>query len=327
MPSSSLPPLHRTVLLGAGLVVIAAGLHAAGGTVNLILVSALLAMTLSPIPILLEGRGLKHGPAVALTVLGALVGGALLVSGLAAGLSGLQAKLPAYQESLSGLLSGLEGTLTARGIDIHEALKPDATRVVEVVRTVAGGALGALGYSLFALILVALILAELPARGTPEAEAGSLTGHFAVVGVSVRRFVGLTGLMGAGQAVANLLVMLAVGTDFPLVWAVLFFLLNFVPFGFILGMIPPLVVTLLEHGPARAGILLAVTFLINVISDNVVKPKVMGQGLGLSPLVIVLSLMAWSVILGPMGAILAVPLTIALTLTMPRLSGGISPAG
>jgi AI-2 transport protein TqsA len=276
MPSSSLPPLHRTVLLGAGLVVIAAGLHASGGTVNLILVSALLAMTLSPIPFLLEGRGVKHGPAVALTVLGALVGGALLVTALAAGLSGLQAKLPAYQESLSGLLGGLERVLSA--------------------------------------------------RGAPEVEAGSLTGHFAVVGVSVRRFVALTGLMGAGQAVANLLVMLAVGTDFPLVWAVLFFLLNFVPFGFILGMIPPLVVTLLEHGPARAGILLGVTFAINAVSDNVVKPKVMGQSLGLSPLVIVLSLMAWSLILGPIGAILAVPLTIALTLTVPHLSGSARPA-
>ena len=318
MTSLALPRLHRTVLLVAGLVVIAAGLRAAAGTVNLILVSLLIAMTLAPVLYLLEGRGLGHGPAVALTTLGTLIGGALLVSGLAAGLSGFQEKLPAYQEALTGLLGGLDTQLTARGINIHDVLKPDTARMVAIARNVAAGALGALGYSVFALILVALILAELPGRDAVDVHAQSLTGQFNAVGVSVRRFVGLTGAMGAGQAVVNLLVMLAVGTDFPLVWAVLFFLLNFVPFGFILGMIPPLIVTLLEHGPARAGVLLGVTFVANIFADNVVKPKVMGSGLGLSPLLIVLSLMGWSFILGPVGAILAVPLTIAVSMLLSR---------
>jgi predicted PurR-regulated permease PerM len=184
---------------------------------------------------------------------------------------------------------------------------------------VVGAALGALGYSVFALILVALILAELPDTAGQARPAHSIRSRFDAVGSGVRRFVGLTGMIGAVQAIVNLLVMLAVGTDFPVVWAVLFFLLNFVPFGFILGMIPPLIVTLLEQGPTRAGILLGVTFVANIISDNVVKPKVMGSGLGLSPLVIVCSLMAWSFILGAMGAILAVPLTIALSLLIPRM--------
>ncbi len=321
--ASPLPsPLHRTVLLVAGLTVIAAGLHAAAGMVNLILVSTLVAMTLAPVLGLLERRGLGHGAAVALTTFGTLVGGALLVSGLAGGLAGLQDKLPAYQEALAGLLGGLDAQFASRGIAIHDVLKPDTARMLEMVRSVAAGTLGALGYSVFALIIVSLILAELPERGAVEADASSLTGQFSAVGVSVRRFVGLTGMMGAGQAAVNLLVMLAVGTDFPLVWAVLFFLLNFVPFGFVLGMIPPLIVTLLEHGPARAGVLLGVTFVANFIADNVVKPKVMGSGLGLSPLVIVFSLMVWSFILGPVGAILAVPLTIALTMTLPRFTAG-----
>lgn len=313
----SLPsPLHRAAVLAASLVVIAAGLHAAAGTVNLILISLLIAMTLSPVPRLLGARGVKHGPAVGLTVVGTLVGGLLLVSALAAGLRGLQDKLPAYEAALAGLLRGLEARLASVGIDLHEAIKPDAAQITAIVRNVASGALGALGYSVFALILVALILVELPLVPAGSQAPGSMRHRFDAVGASVRRFVGLTGLIGAVQALVNLLVMLAVGTDFPLVWAVLFFLLNFVPFGFVLGMIPPLLVTLLEQGPARAGILLAVTFVANIISDNVVKPKVMGSGLGLSPLVIVLSLMAWSFILGPIGAILAVPLTIALSMML-----------
>ena len=283
MSTIALPPLHRTVLLGAGLVVIAAGLYAASATVNLLLISVLLAMSVSPIPYLLQRRGMKHGAAVMLTVFGALVMGALLVAALAGALSGLQAKLPAYQEVLSGLLAGLDARLTARGIDVHQALKPDTARLVQIAQRIVGGALSALGYSFIALILVALILLELPVRLEGEAEAGGIRGRFDQVSVSIRRFVALTGLIGAGQAAVNLVVMLLLGTDFAIVWAVLFFLLNFVPFGFAIGLIPPFAVTLLEQGPAKAAVLFGVLMVANLISDNVVKPKLMGSGLGLSP--------------------------------------------
>jgi predicted PurR-regulated permease PerM len=326
MTTASPTPLSRTVLLTAGIVVIAAGLHAAAATVNLLLISVLLAMSASPIAYFLERRGMKHGGAVMLTVLVALVGGGLVVGALAAGLSGLQAKLPTYQEALTGLLSGVEGRLAARGIDLHESIKPDTARMVEIAQRVVGGALSALGYSFFALILVALILLELPARAESDAQAGGIRGRFDQVSVGVRHFVALTGLLGAGQAAVNLLAMLLVGTDFAVVWGVVFFLLNFIPFGFAAAMIPPLVLTLLAHGTGPTLFLLAVFVVGNTISDNVVKPKLMGKGLGLSPLVIIVSLMFWSLVLGPVGAVLAVPLTIALTTMAPLLTQGITPA-
>jgi predicted PurR-regulated permease PerM len=238
----------------------------------------------------------------------------------------MEEKLPAYQAALAQLLSGVDAKLTARGINVHDMLKPDPERIVAIAQVVVRSALQALGYGLFALILVALILVELPARPEDYMPTGTARDRFEAVGASVRQFVGLTGLIGAGQAAANLVIMLAVGTDFAVVWAVLFFLLSFVPFGFAIGMIPPLVVTLLEHGVSRAVVLVAVLLVANIISDNVIKPKMMGKGLGLSPLVIVLSLMLWSVILGPVGALLAVPLTIAITMIVPGLPGGVTAA-
>ena len=176
------------------------------------------------------------------------------------------------------------------------------------------------------LILVALILLELPARKGAEPGAGGMRSRFDEVSVSVRRFVALTGLIGVGLAVVNLVAMLALGTDFPMVWAVLLFLLNFVPFGFAIGMLPPLAVTLLEHGVSRAAILLGVLVVSNLLSDNVVKPKLMGSGFGLSPLLIVVSLMFWAFVLGPVGAILAVPLTITITTLAPFFAGEVRPA-
>jgi predicted PurR-regulated permease PerM len=326
MNATQLPLLHRTVLLAAGVVVIAAGLHAASATVNLVLISALLAMSVSPITYFLEKRGMRHAAAVMLTVAGALVLGILLIGALAAALSGLQEKLPTYQAALSSLWSGLEARLTARGIDVHDVAKPDTARMVAIAQRVVGGALSALGYSFFALILVALMLLELPVRSTPEAPATGMHSRFEAVSVGVRRFVALTGLLGAGQAAINLVAMLLVGTDFAIVWGVVFFLLNFVPFGFAVAMLPPLALTLLAHGMTRTLFLLAVFVVGNTISDNVVKPKLMGKGLGLSPLVIILSLLFWALVLGPIGAILAVPLTIALTTVAPLLTGGVSPA-
>ena len=325
MSDATLPPLYRSAVLVACAIVIAAGLHVAADTVNLLLISVLLAMSVSPITYWLETRGLKHATAVLLTIVGSLVIGVFVVGTLGRALSGLQEKLPTYQAALTSLLAGLEGFLTARGVDVHEVLKPDTARMVAVVQRVVGGALSALGYSFFALILVALILLELPARKEAEpGTGGGMRSRFDEVSVSVRRFVALTGLIGAGLAVVNLVAMLALGTDFPIVWAALLFLLNFVPFGFAIGMLPPLAVTLLEHGVSRAAILLGVLLVSNLLSDNVVKPKLMGSGFGLSPLLIVVALMFWSFVLGPVGAILAVPLTITITTLAPFLTGEVT---
>ena len=318
MSTSTLPSLHRAALLGACLVVIAGGLHAIADTANLVLLTVLLAMTITPIPDYLGKHGMQRGHAVLLTVFGVLVCGVLLMSVLAASLAGITEKLPTYQAAFSGLVDGLGEKLRARGIELPESLRPDTAKITAMVGGLLRGALGAMGYGFLLLILLILMLIEMPFRKKGDEPSGSLNERLDDVAISVRRFVGLTGLIGAVQAAINLVAMLLLGTDFPVVWGVLFFLLNFVPFGFLVGLIPPLLVTLLESGPAQAGILLGVLFVLNLIADNVVKPKVMGEGLGLSPVIIIISLMVWAYVLGAIGAILAVPLTIAISRVLPH---------
>jgi predicted PurR-regulated permease PerM len=322
MPAiAELPRLHRLVLLGAGLVIIAAGLRAAAPIANLVLVSLLLAMTVYPFPYLLRQRGVSRPLAVLLTLLLVLVGGAALVLMLAASLTRLANEAPKYGPALANLIDAAERLLTARGIDVSEALKPSPERALAFVQGFARGALGALGNSLFILILIAFFLLEMPLT-RPGAAASAFAVRLDEVGRSVRRFIGLNGMLGAAAAVANLLVMIALGTDFPVIWAVLSFLFAFVPFGFLLSLIPPFLFTLLEHGGGRALALFVLFLVINTISDNVLKPKVMGEGLGISPLVIVLSLLVWMFVLGPVGALLAIPLTIAISKTLPLLVEG-----
>jgi predicted PurR-regulated permease PerM len=213
----------------------------------------------------------------------------------------------------------LSDRLAARGLDPEQALKPDVARIMGAVRGVVRAALGLLGYGLFAVVLIVLMLLEMPLRVPEHAPQGSLHRRLDESMRLVRRFVGLNGLLGGAVAIGNFFVMLLLGTDSPAVWAFLSFLFAFVPFGFVISVIPPFLLTLLEQGIGQAGLLFGLLFTLNFIGDNVLKPKVMGGGLGLSPLVIVLSLLLWGFVLGPVGALLAVPLTLTLRQVLPVL--------
>jgi predicted PurR-regulated permease PerM len=106
--------------------------------------------------------------------------------------------------------------------------------------------------------------------------------------------------------------LLILGVDFPLLWGVLTFLLSFIPtVGIWLAMIPPALLALLEFGLAKALPVVACFLLIDAVIENVIKPKFLGESLGIAPVVIILSLIFWAAVLGPVGAFLAVPLTMA----------------
>ncbi|HEX5072124.1 MAG TPA: AI-2E family transporter [Gemmatimonadaceae bacterium] len=313
--------LLRLVVLGSGLVIIAAGMKASASVLNLVLLSLLLAATLSPIPAYLTKRGMGRGAAIGLTALLALLGGAALIMVLTRSLSRLSENLPVYQASLSGLVDGITQKLAARGIEVNEALKPNPARIMGIVGGLVGAALNLVGVGLFAIVLVVLMLIELPLVKGDSTRPGSLRSRLDSAMSLVRRFVGLNGLFGAGIAVIDLVIMWSVGTDAAALWAVICFLFAFVPFGFILSAIPPFILTLLEWGPSKAFLMFGLFFVVNFIGDNVVKPKLMGTGLGLSPLVIVLALLGWGVVLGPMGALLAIPLTLTVKELMPIFLG------
>jgi AI-2 transport protein TqsA len=314
-------PLLRAVLLGAGLVIIAAGMKATSTVANLILLSMLLATTLYPMPILLARYGMGRGTAIAVTAILAILGGTLLMVVLANSVSRLSENLPTYQNALSGLVESVSQRLAARGIMLDEALKPDPARIMGRVGGLLGAALGLVGYGLLAIVLVVLFLIEIPIIQGGGEGPGSVRHRLDQAMRMVRRFVGLNGLIGIVIAVIDLGIMAMLGTDGAVLWAVICFLFAFVPFGFMLSMIPPFILTLLEHGVGRAMILFGLFFVVNFIGDNVIKPKIMGEGLGLSPLLIVISLLVWGAVLGPMGALLAIPLTIALKETLPILIG------
>ena len=177
----------------------------------------------------------------------------------------------------------------------------------------AAGFLSGLGKVLSQALLLILIVAFFLAERGIRDQTFQPGGTAARVAGDVRQYLIITALTGLGFSVLVYLLMLAVGTDLALVWAVLAFIMNFVPnVGIILSVIPPVILTLLELGWQRALVVLAGFLVLNFVVDNLVKPRFMQSGLDVPPLVGLLSLVVWAYLLGPIGTILALPLTIAL---------------
>ncbi len=303
---------HYRVLIGtAAFVIIAAGIREASEVLNSILLAMLLTVTVVPAFDALRRRGVPKGLAVVLTSL--LLAGVLVVLLAVLGLSGtrLIQVLPDYQERAQALQRALADLLVSRGIH------PDRVFSLELVDPnrllgLAAGFLSGLGKVLSQALLLILIVAFFLAERGISDHTFQPGGTVARVARDVRQYLVITALTGLGFAIVVYFLMLAVGTDLALVWAVLAFIMNYVPnVGIILAVIPPVILTLLELGWERAVVVLAGFLVLNFVVDNLIKPRYMQSGLDVPPLVGLLSLLVWAYLLGPIGAILALPLTIA----------------
>ena len=314
-----LTPSLRFLIGGACIVIIGAGMKAAAPVLNLILLSYLLAQSVIPFPIWLIRKRFKSGPAVALTIVALLFGGLLLISLLGASVGGLIEKLPLYQEKLTGLRDTIVTFLTARGVDVAKLVPFDVVppkSLIALFGGVLGAVAGVLGNGFLLLLVTIFMLIELVAVQIKLNEGqypdGSMMHRFEEISKDTRKYVAITGISGLVQAAINAGVLMVLGIDFAATFGVLFFFCNFIPaVGLLIAVIPPFLITLLDHGLVRALYVLASWWFINVIFDNIIRPKFMKKGLRIPLLSIILGLVIWAWVLGPVGAILAIPLTMA----------------
>jgi len=312
--------LLRMLLAGAAFVIIVAGLKAAAPIVNVVLLALLIAQSLSPLPMWLMKKGAKPGSSVFLSLLLVILGGLLLVALFSLSTARLADRLPAYQARFTALRDNVMTLLTGRGVDVSQitAFQPlDPNQILAKARVLLGNLASALGTSILIILIAAVVLYEVTQVRVRAAKSGERPGTLAarfdeITGQS-RQYIALTGLAGLIQAAANFVILVAAGVDAPLTWAVLFFFLNFIPgVGFAMALVPPAVLALLEHGWERALVVVVGYWVVNLIGDNVIKPRFFVKGLELSFTTLVFAVVFWSWVLGPAGAILAVPLALSL---------------
>jgi AI-2 transport protein TqsA len=313
--------LTRLLVTLAAAVLVLAGLRAAASVIGPVAIALLITIAWSPASQWLQQRG-WHPILASLTgiVVGVTVV-ALLVVLIYSSLLQLESELPAYQErigtlrdSVSDLLARLPFNVDTSQLASAEALQPEA--IVGYVVGFIGGLTSTAGNLAILLLIMVFMMIEAvrypqklrTAFRASEASASRLDGFV----TSMRSYVVINTIFGLIAAVANTLLLLALGVDLAILWGVLSFLLSFLPnIGVVLSVAPPALLALLQFGVGRALLVVAGFFVINLVVDNVIKPRYVGESLDLSPAVVVVSLVFWGWLLGPIGALLAVPFSIA----------------
>jgi predicted PurR-regulated permease PerM len=305
------------LLGGACVVIVVAGLRAASGILNPMLMAGFLALLFQPLTRRLRRWGVAGGLAVTLVVLAVVLAGLLLVAFVGVSLRQLALQMPQYGERLSGVVADVSARLAKEGIDAGAYLE-GALRGPEVGRFVlnASGSIAsglsnlALTFFIFAFMLGGMW--ELERRASTRSRDHSpLAARFLGFSETIRGYMGVRAVLGLIAAVLDYVLLEALGVDYALLWGVLSFLLSFVPnIGFTLSLVPPTLLALVEKGWPEALIVFVGYQVINNVIDNVIGPRFVGREMKISALLSFLSVIFWAWVLGATGAILAVPLTV-----------------
>jgi len=305
----------RFLEVSAYVVIVAWGIRTASEILSIVLLSLFLAFAYLPLPELLMRRfHLRKGLAISLGL--AFV--ALLYLTLFVGLFEVSFKmrerLPIYEQHLASLYHQLVDFLSAHGLQSSALSSTNyysSERIMTFLSFLAPKVIGLFSDRMLIGILSLIFLFEIAeSRGTATTP---LARKLLYYGKDVQSFIAVSARTGAIIALANLVLLIALGIDFPFLWCVLYFLLQFIPsIGFLIAMVPPAVLALLTYGWKRAMFVVIGMAATQMASDYIVQPRLMKKTMHISLLEIMLALMIWGFLLGFPGTILAVPLTIAL---------------
>ena len=301
-------------------IIIAAGMKLAAPVINIILVALLLSMTIMPLLNWLMKKGLPKSLSVVITMFILILITILITSLVSAAVVGIAVKIPQYQQNLESFKLQTRELLSLVNIDVtaifnHESHNPE--KILSLVSKFISGIVSTFSNFAFVFLLIIFILIDMAGLRLKLEKGGknlpASLKKIADLADEIRKYVSITTYTGFLTAIGNLILMLILGVDFPVLWAFLSLLFSFIPnIGFILSVIPPAFLALGESGITAAIIIVIGFIVINAIVENIIKPKYMGEELNLSLTVIFTSLMIWTWILGPIGAILAIPLTISI---------------
>jgi AI-2 transport protein TqsA len=313
------------VLLGcAAIVVIIGGLRLAAPMVVPFLLAVVVATILIPPLQWLVKRRLPLPIAMLVLSLGLLLAWIPLAAILGASFDDFVVALPMYQEKIQAMVMSLSAWLGEHGIEagrdaVEDLVQPAAA--LAFVRHLGSGLGSALANFFLILLTVIFILVE--ASGFPDKARDALGGRAGVMDSfrefsdRLQEYLRIKTLVSLMTGVTIALWLWLVGLDFPMLWGVLAFLLNYVPnIGSIFAAVPAILLALVALDWTGVLLVIAGFVAVNMVFGNIVEPRMMGKGLGLSTLVVFVSLVFWGWVLGPVGMLLSGPLTMVLKIAL-----------
>lgn len=320
------PPQHGIPRIGIVLLILAAGWLAVTAVQQLQNIVAPLLLTLNlvivayPVQSWLNRLGLPR-------VIGAIVSAIIVFSivlaffaALGWSMAMLVQEIPTYQQQFSALYQSALQQLARAGVSETQAMSQlqaqlNPSQIVGFATQTLSGLTGALTMLLVTVTIIFVVLID-SMQLERRLHIASLTHDDVVVALigfarGVRRYWIVSSLFGAIVAALDVLALVYLGVPLPLVWGLLSFLTNYIPnIGFILGVIPPTIMALLANGPQTALLVVIAYCVINFVIQSIIMPKFLGDAVGVTATVSLLSLLFWAWVLGPLGALLALPSTL-----------------
>jgi len=324
-------PAARILIVSAALVVVIAGMKNAAPMLVPFLLSVFIAVISFPLMSRLQQSGVSKGFALIIVMFLVILIGIGMTVLIGTSITDFSHMLPTYQQKISAEWGSFIVWLNGQGISVADNIKEmvNPSAAVGLLSSILKGFGNVLTDSFLILLTVAFILIETAGltqkflrlnqsmSNNNVNELGNGANFPQVFVEKLRSYMSLKTIFSMITGIIIGLAMWLIGVDYPVLWGVLAFMLNFVPnIGSIIAAVPAVLLTIVQLGLAPAALVASVYVIVNIVIGSIVEPKYMGKGLGLSALVVFVSLVFWGWILGPVGMLLSVPLTITVKLAL-----------
>jgi predicted PurR-regulated permease PerM len=313
-------PRALIVLLGAAsAVVLAAGIQATAWLVGPVFLALVIVITVHPVHDWLRRVGLPSWAAT--TVLVLVVYGVLVVLAgvVVVSVARLATILPLYAANANALLASVTSALADFGVGIGQvralAATVDYGKVLGLVSGLLLGVTSLLGNLVFLLSLLLFLSIEASGVGmrleliaADRAPIADALGRFSR---ATRRYIGVNTVFGLLTGLLDAVALALLGVPLAALWGLLVFITNYIPYvGFWIALVPPVLLALLTGGWELAAVVVALFTAVNFVLTSLIQPKYVGDAVGISVTVTLVALVFWGWLLGAIGAVLAVPLTL-----------------
>ena len=323
-PSPSPIERYSFLLPAACFVIVVAGMRAAAPLVVPFLLATFIAIICSGPLLWMEQRRVPTTLAVLTIISTIILVGIFVATFVGTSLTEFYEHVPEYQQRIADMVDGLLTKLDTLGVHISGKVMMeyfDPRAVISWIAGILSGFGGMLTNTFMIIMTVVFMLfegASMPAkieRALPNAD--NTLRQLNAIMAGIKDYLGLKTLLSLLTGVAVTIWLLLLGVNYPVLWGLVAFALNFIPnIGSIIAAVPAVLLALIQLGPAAALATATGYLLINMVVGNILEPKLLGRGMGLSTLVVFVSLVFWGWALGPVGMLLSVPLTMIVRIAL-----------
>jgi len=318
------PVESSPVITVAALIIIFAGAIYAKSIITPFLLALFISIICAQPVSWLEKKRIPRWLALLFVILGLVVlfsGFTFLIGGTISSFSGNVSK---YESTLSTIINSFIQYLNDKGLKIPQdqmSTMIQPAKILQFTAAALNGLINMMGNTFLIFLIIIFILLEfgsfsVKAKAILCASDGSIS-YFSTIIQNIRHYLGIKAVLCLAIGILTYLALLIIGVDYPILWALIAGLMNFIPnIGSVIATIPTFLFALVQLGLGGSLWTLGTLMIIHNVIGNVIEPRIMGKGLGLSTLVVVLSLLFWGFIFGPVGMVLSAPFTMTVKIIL-----------